>query len=180
MDQSKNVQKSKDINMDKNAISKEKQISEQSTQDKSNIKENSSASIIKKEDSSVKKGKDKSKKIKMDSKEKEVKSKWQRKDLVEDKKAEVDKIDPLHDSLSEFLKLRKNRNTFKLKNVATQQYLHCWIQRYYQTYSISSNFDQEFAVDTRKKVESNWRTLVQKDIENLFKTIKKIVLKKQL
>ena len=57
-----NVQKSKDINMDKNAISKEKQISEQSTQDKSNIKENSSASIIKKEDSSVKKGKDKSKK----------------------------------------------------------------------------------------------------------------------
>ena len=180
MDQSMNVQKSKDINMDKNAISKEKQISEQSTQDKSNIKENSSASIIKNEDSSVKKGKDKSKKIKMDSKEKEVKSKWQRKDLIEDKKAEVDKIDPLHDSLSEFLKLRKNRNTFKLKNVATQQYLHCWIQRYYQTYSISSNFDQEFAVDTRKKVESNWRTLVQKDIENLFKTIKKNVLKKQL
>ena len=32
-----NVQKSKDIYLDKNAISKEKQISEQSTQDKSNI-----------------------------------------------------------------------------------------------------------------------------------------------
>ena len=52
-----NVQKSKDINLDKNAISKEKQISEQSTQDKSNIKENSSASIIKNEDSPVKKEK---------------------------------------------------------------------------------------------------------------------------
>ena len=113
----------------------------------------------------------------MDSKEKEVKSKWQRKDLVEDKKAEVDKIDPLYDSLSEFLKLRKNRNTFKLKNVATQQYLHCLIQRYYQTYSISSNFDQEFAVDTRKKLNQIEGLLFKRILKIYSKQSKKLYLK---